>query len=79
MLERIRAADPAEPFWRGVRAVTAQDRHVRVELNEPIEPRLLPVGDVEVECHLHDDEARRVAERYRSERGELRSAEIENA
>jgi peptide/nickel transport system ATP-binding protein len=68
LLEGIQAADPDEPFWKGVRAVSAGDRHVRVELDEPIEPRLLPLGDVEVECHLYNDEARRVAERYRSEK-----------
>jgi oligopeptide/dipeptide ABC transporter ATP-binding protein len=66
MLERIRAADPAEPFWRGVRRVSTQEEHVQVELNEPIEPRLLAVGDVEVECHLYDEDAGRAAEEQRA-------------
>jgi peptide/nickel transport system ATP-binding protein len=67
LLEHIRADEPDEPFWKGVRGLGAQDGHVEVQLDDPIEPRLLPVGDVEVECHLYDDEARRAAERYRSE------------
>src|SRR5262245_666498 len=57
LLERIRDDDPDEPFWRGVRAISAGDGHVDVELNEPFAPRLLPVGGVRVECNLYDEDA----------------------
>jgi peptide/nickel transport system ATP-binding protein len=55
LFERIRAADPAEPFWSGVRAMRARPGHVEIEWHVPREPRLLSVGSVEVACHLYDD------------------------
>jgi len=57
LLERARADDRLEPFWRGVRSITSGDRHVDVELNEPFAPRLLPVNGMLVECNLFDDAA----------------------
>ena len=57
LLDRVRADDPAEPFWRGVRSITASAGHVDVELNEPYAPRLLPVDGVQVECNLYDEDA----------------------
>jgi oligopeptide/dipeptide ABC transporter ATP-binding protein len=57
LLERIRADDPAEPFWRGVRRIAPADRHVDVEMMDPFAPRLLPVERVQVECNLYDEEA----------------------
>jgi oligopeptide/dipeptide ABC transporter ATP-binding protein len=57
LLDRVRADDPAEPFWRGVRSITASAGHVDVELKEPYAPRLLPVDGVEVECNLYDEDA----------------------
>jgi oligopeptide/dipeptide ABC transporter ATP-binding protein len=57
LLDRVRADDPAEPFWRGVRSITASAGHVDVELNAPYAPRLLPVDGVEVECNLYDEDA----------------------
>jgi oligopeptide/dipeptide ABC transporter ATP-binding protein len=56
VLESLRAEDPDEPFWRGVRRLEAADGRVELEFNEPRTPRLLPHGDVEVECHLYDPE-----------------------
>lgn len=67
VLERVRADDPEEPFWTGVRRMSAAANHVELEWFEPIEPRLLPSGTVEVECHLYDDEALQEAERRRAE------------
>jgi peptide/nickel transport system ATP-binding protein len=58
ILDRARAADPTEPFWRGVRRIEGVDGHVEIDWYEPIKPRLLPVGRVEVECHLYDPQAR---------------------
>ncbi len=68
LLERMRTEDPDEPMWRGVRQITAADGGAEVHFHEPIEPRLLPSGDVQVECHLHDPEALAEAERRRLER-----------
>ena len=57
ILDRTREADPAEPFWTGVRRIEAVDGHVEVDWHDPVEPRLRPAGPVEVECHLYDDDA----------------------
>jgi len=61
LLDRVRAEDPAEPFWRGVRRLAPSERHVDVELNDPFAPRLLPVDGVQVECNLFDEAALRQA------------------
>ena len=66
VLEKIRQEDPDEPFWSGVKSMTAGEKHVDVEGWEPVEPRLLPSGDVQVECHLYDEEALAEAERRRA-------------
>ena len=68
LLDRIRAADPDEPFWRGVRRLSPGDRHVDFEFVEPIVPRLRPVGRVQVECNLYDDEAVMRAQQVVAER-----------
>jgi oligopeptide/dipeptide ABC transporter ATP-binding protein len=57
LLERLQADDPTEPFWKGVRRVGTADGHVEIEWNEPVVPRLVPAGRVEVECHLYDEQA----------------------
>jgi oligopeptide/dipeptide ABC transporter ATP-binding protein len=62
LLERIREDDPEEPFWRGVRRISANDGYVGIELNEPYAPRLLPVSGVQVECNLYDEDALRQVE-----------------
>ncbi len=62
VLERLRAADPAEPFWKGVRAVQAGEDDVEIEWLEPLEPRLVSAGHVQVECHLYDERALGAAE-----------------
>ena len=66
VLQEIRDEDPDEPFWRGVRDLSAGDQHVEIQWWEPIEPRLLPSGPVHVECHLYDEEALAEAEQRRS-------------
>jgi len=57
LLDRVRAEDVDEPFWRGVRHLSASTRHLDVQLNDPYSPRLLPVERVQVECNLFDDDA----------------------
>jgi len=57
LLERIRAEDPQEPFWRGVDRLEASGTHVALDFQPPQDPRLEPVGDVSVACHLYDSDA----------------------
>jgi len=66
LLEQTRAGDPDEPFWRGVHRLETRDGAVEIDWHEPVDPRLLPVGDVEVECHLYDADAVRRAEQVRT-------------
>jgi oligopeptide/dipeptide ABC transporter ATP-binding protein len=66
LLERMRAEAPEEPFWRGIRSLTAADGHVDVEWHPPVQPRLLRAGAGQVECHLYDDEALHAAEERRA-------------
>lgn len=68
LLETVRAEDPDEPFWTGVKSMRADDGHVDVEWHEPVAPRPLPEGDVTVECHLYDEDALAEAERRRMEK-----------
>ncbi len=53
ILERVRADEPDDPFWKGVRAMHAGADALEIEWNEPREPRLVASGPVEVECHLY--------------------------
>jgi peptide/nickel transport system ATP-binding protein len=53
LLERLRASDPDEPFWKGVRHMHAGDDFVDIAWNEPRDPVLVPAGRVQVECHLY--------------------------
>jgi oligopeptide/dipeptide ABC transporter ATP-binding protein len=66
VLEKVRDEDPDEPFWSGVQSLSAGSDHVEIQWWEPVEPRLLPSGQVQVECHLYDEEALSEAERRRS-------------
>jgi oligopeptide/dipeptide ABC transporter ATP-binding protein len=67
-LESVRDEGSDERFWHGVRRLTAADGHVDIELHDPVVPRLLPAGAVDVECHLYDEDALREAERRRSQK-----------
>ena len=57
LLDRIRAEDPQEPFWKGVKRLEASGSHVALDFHLPEEPLLEPVGDVDVACHLYDSAA----------------------
>jgi oligopeptide/dipeptide ABC transporter ATP-binding protein len=70
-LDDARARDPDEPFWSGLRRMGATDDRLELEWHDPVEPRLLPAGEVEVECHLYDEENLREAARRREEGAEL--------
>ncbi|HEX7105683.1 MAG TPA: ABC transporter ATP-binding protein [Acidothermaceae bacterium] len=54
LLEEVRAANPEEPFWKGVSSVETDASGARVGFNDPVDPPLLPHGQVKVACHLHD-------------------------
>lgn len=53
VIERIRAEDPDEPLWRGVRDVRVASDGVRVEFRDGEDPRLRTDGAVQVACHLY--------------------------
>lgn len=74
LLDRIRAEDPGEPFWRGVERVTAGDRHMEIRFVDAYVPRLQPVERVQVECNLFDEDALRQAEALRAPGGDERRA-----
>ena len=59
LLQRIRAEDPQEPFWRGVERLEESGSHVKLDFHLPKDPQLEPVGDVDVACHLYDETATR--------------------
>jgi peptide/nickel transport system ATP-binding protein len=68
LLDNAREADPAEPFWTGVRRLADSNGALEVDWHEPVEPRLLPAGDVQVECHLYDEAALAEAAQRRQSR-----------
>ena len=55
LLEQIKAADPDEPFWRGVESIEAGSDGARVRFHAATDPGLRRAGGVEVACVLHDD------------------------
>jgi len=63
LLESVARDDSEEPFWKGVRRIEAQGDQVDLVWNDPVDPRLLDVNGVRVECHLYDAEALSAAER----------------
>jgi len=67
LLDSLHVDSPEDPFWRGVRRVRQDDEGIDVEWYDPVEPRLLVSGDVQVECHLYDEDALAEAERRRAE------------
>lgn len=54
LLEKIRAEDPAEPFWTGVKAMHAEAGHVTIDWHSPVTPRLIAGEGTAAACHLHD-------------------------
>jgi oligopeptide/dipeptide ABC transporter ATP-binding protein len=60
MLDGVRADQPGEPFWTGVRSIDASSSGADVTFHEPVDPALRPVDDVHVACHLYDEALRPV-------------------
>jgi oligopeptide/dipeptide ABC transporter ATP-binding protein len=54
VLESAREASPEDPLWTGVETLRADGDHVSVGFQEPREPRLQRIGEVDVACHLYD-------------------------
>ena len=75
LLARAREEQPDARVWRGVRRVQPEDGSVAVEFHEGLEPRPLPAGEVTVECHLYDEEAKARAEEYARAADEVRPRE----
>ena len=65
LLERRWAGLDEEEFEAEVRRIAAENGALEVDWREPVEPRLLPAGQVEVECHLYDESALAEAARRR--------------
>jgi peptide/nickel transport system ATP-binding protein len=63
VLERMRAAAPDDPFWRGVARTRVEPREVAVDFNDALVPRDVKVGQTRLQCHLYDDEALESAKR----------------
>ncbi|HEX2176302.1 MAG TPA: ABC transporter ATP-binding protein [Nocardioidaceae bacterium] len=53
MLDRIRAEDPDEPLWKGVRELRTVDHGVEVDFYDGEDPGLRPAGGVQTACHLY--------------------------
>jgi peptide/nickel transport system ATP-binding protein len=69
LLDRIRDADPEEPFWRGVREMRADDHGATVTFHDGIDPGLVQEGPQQVACHLHDPQALAAAEEAKRRSG----------
>jgi peptide/nickel transport system ATP-binding protein len=53
LLERIRAENPEEPFWRGVERLEPTGTKMELDFHVPEEPKLERVDEVDVACHLY--------------------------
>ena len=55
LLEDERSARPDDPLWKGVTGMSVDNRSVRLEMRQAVEPRLQPVegSEVSVSCHLY--------------------------
>jgi peptide/nickel transport system ATP-binding protein len=53
MLERIRADEPDEPMWKGVKAMTAETNGVRVSFEPGIDPPLYETDGAKAACLLY--------------------------
>jgi peptide/nickel transport system ATP-binding protein len=67
LLQSVREADPAEPFWRGVKRMAPTADGAEIEWHAALEPRPIDLNDVSVECHLYDETSLSEAERRREE------------
>ena len=59
MLEQIRAEEPDEPLWKGVKEITAETHGVRVTFEPGIDPELYETGGARAACLLYKPGLRR--------------------
>jgi oligopeptide/dipeptide ABC transporter ATP-binding protein len=57
MLEEIRAEDPDEPLWKGVKNIQAEAHGVRVTFEPGIDPPLYETGGAQAACLLYRPDA----------------------
>jgi peptide/nickel transport system ATP-binding protein len=67
IIERLRADEPDDPFWKGVAETSVEGNTVTIRFHDGLEPRDLQVGESRLECHLYDQEALAAAEAARGE------------
>jgi peptide/nickel transport system ATP-binding protein len=65
ILERLRAAAPDDPFWKGVDETRVEERAVTVQFHDGLDPRDVHAGSSRLQCHLYDEEALAAAEAAR--------------
>ena len=53
MLEQIRADEPDEPLWKGVKEMHAETHGVRVTFEPGIDPELYDTGGSQAACLLY--------------------------
>ena len=68
LVERVQTEQPDARIWKGVREIRAHEGGAVVGFHPGLEPQHLRVNGVEVECHLYDEEAKRLAAEYAGER-----------
>ncbi|MDO9456007.1 ABC transporter ATP-binding protein [Nocardioides sp.] len=56
LLDKVRAENPDEPLWKGVRSLESDGRAVQISFEEGVDPALRRAGGVEVACVLYPDE-----------------------
>ncbi len=56
VLDAIRAEDPQEPFWSGVKDIEDHKSGVRLVMHPPTDPRLRAAGGAQVACVLYSEE-----------------------
>jgi oligopeptide/dipeptide ABC transporter ATP-binding protein len=54
LFESMRADDPDDPLWEGVRDISTREDAVIITFHPGVDPALLRTGAVDVACHLHD-------------------------
>lgn len=64
LLERIRADESDDPFWRGVRSITVDGDAAVVGWHDGIDPIGYQVGPVQVACLYYNDEVAALAPAY---------------
>jgi oligopeptide/dipeptide ABC transporter ATP-binding protein len=57
IIEKMKAEQPHEPFWKGVESIDDDGGGVRLRLSDHVDPALRRAGGVDVACVLYPDES----------------------